>query len=48
MRNGRKDYVDGFPFKDLNWNSYFHDVKAYEIIGWQVRTISKSEWENDE
>lgn len=42
MRDGRRQYRDGFPEKNIQWEGYFHNIKAFEVIGWQERT--KSDW----
>ena len=41
-RDGIVQYQDGFPKPDLNWGSYFHNIRPHEVIGWQKRTIG--EW----
>jgi len=47
-RNGHIRYRDGFPAKDIWWASYLHDIKGYEVVGWEERTITTSAWRKSE
>lgn len=39
VRDGRTQYRDGFRHKDIEWGSYFHDIREHEVIGWEERII---------
>jgi hypothetical protein len=43
-RDGREQFRDGFPKKDINWGGYFHNIKQHEIIRWEERTTSPTPW----
>jgi hypothetical protein len=40
LRDGRRQYREGFPKKDVNWGGYFHNIREGEVVGWEERTIS--------
>lgn len=40
LRNGARQYREGFPKRDINWGSYFHNIRPAEVVGWEERTIS--------
>lgn len=44
-RNRREDWRGGFPTPDIEWESYFHNIRAHEVVRWERRTISTSAWE---
>lgn len=39
------EYRGGFPMPDLNWEAYFHDIRPHQVIRWEKRTVTTSDWE---
>lgn len=43
-RDGREQYREGFPSKNINWGGYWHDIRQWEVVRWEERTIETSSW----
>lgn len=39
---------DGFPYPDLRWGAYFHDIHPTDVLRWESRFQGRGEWKTKE